>query len=83
MPPIQDKHFTKSNVLPLTEFVIFKLSMIAYDIINSITLFGIEFNNAHLSTLFASIDPKIMKLHRLKGRTQEAETALNHFDQRP
>ena len=36
-------------------------------IINSIMLLFGEFNNAHLDTSFASIDPKIMKLHPIEG----------------
>ena len=43
-------------------------------IINSIMLLGVEFNNAHLDTSFASIDPQIMKLHPiLKGSPLESE----------
>ena len=36
-------------------------------IINFITLLRGEFNNAQLDTSFASIDPKIMKLHPIEG----------------
>ena len=36
-------------------------------IINSTMLLGVEFNNAHLDTSFASIDPQIMKLCLIKG----------------
>ena len=30
-------------------------------------LLGVESNNAHLDTSFASIDPKIKKLHQIEG----------------
>ena len=30
-------------------------------------LLGVEFINAHLDPSFASIDPKIMKLHPIEG----------------
>ena len=36
-------------------------------ITNSITLLGVEFNNAHSDNPFASIDPKIMKLRPIEG----------------
>ena len=36
-------------------------------IIKSITLLCREFNNAHLDTSFASIDPKILKLRPIEG----------------
>ena len=43
-----------------------------------------EFNNAHLDTSFASIDPQnIETTPRLKGLTPKSETALNPIDQRP
>ena len=34
---------------------------------NFITLLCGEFNNAHLDTSFASIDPKILKLRPIEG----------------
>ena len=61
-----NKHFTKYNVPLLTEIIIFKL-LVNNHIINSITLLGEAFSYAHLDTSFASIDPKIMKLHPIEG----------------
>ena len=40
-------------------------------IINSIMLLCGEFNNVHLDTSFASIDPKTMKLHPIEGTYPE------------
>ena len=50
---------------------------------NSITLLCGEFNNAHLDTSFASIDPKIMKLHPIEGTYPESEncTIKSHWSQ--
>ena len=43
-----------------------------------------EFNNAHLDTSFASIDPKTMKLHPIEGNyPRNLKTALNPIDYRP
>ena len=60
----------------------YNFQIICY-IINSITLLCGEFNNAHLDTLFASIDPKIMKLHPISGTyTLESENRTkSHWSQ--
>ena len=43
-----------------------------------------EFNNAHLDTSFASIDPKILKLRPIeRDLPRNLKTALNPIDQRP
>ena len=40
---------------------------------------GVKFNNAHLDTSFASIDPKIMKLHPIEGLTPESENCTKSY----
>ena len=42
-------------------------------------LLGVEFNNAHSDTSFASIDPKIMKLHPIKGTYPESENCTKSY----
>ena len=69
LPTADSKHFTKSK-FPHNED--YNLQIIC-NIINSLILLGEEFNNAHLDTSFASIDPKIMKLHPIEGTHPESE----------
>ena len=43
-----------------------------------------EFNDAHLDSSFASIDPKMMKLHPIGGTyPRNLKAALNPIDHRP
>ena len=59
-----DKHCKKSKFPPSNGDYNFQ---IICHIINSIMLLCGEFNNVHLDTSFASIDPKTMKLHPIEG----------------
>ena len=45
-------------------------------------LLVVEFNNKHLDTSFASIDPKIIK-HPIEGTPRNLKTAVNPIDQGP
>ena len=58
------KHCKKSKFPPYNGDYNFQ---IICRIINSIMLLCGEFNNAHLDTSSASIDPKTMKLHPIEG----------------
>ena len=60
----QYKHCKKSKFPPSNGDYNFQ---IICRIINSLMLLCGEFNNAHLGTSFASIDPKTMKLHPIEG----------------
>ena len=62
------KHSKKSKFPPSNRD--FNFQIICH-IISSITLLCGEFNNAHLDTSFASIDPKILKLCPIEGTYPE------------